>query len=103
MNLTDEQLAEIEARLKAATPWPWKEHGIRMETGDITVGIERITVASVHNGVALGEILLNKAPNSQFANAAFIAHAPDDIAALLAEVKRLRAKIATVEVRGTVT
>lgn len=74
--MTDEELDAIEARLNAATPGPW--------------------VASCendHNIVCcpLGGWLcemLGFGGNSE-RNATFIAHAPEDIKLLLAEVRRL--------------
>ena len=78
--LTDARLAAIRERLAAATPGPWEA---RVE---------------VH-GVSLVPLLTNKG-HLAFAygdgwgdDAEFIAHAPTDVAALLAEVERLRAEL----------
>lgn len=85
--MAPEQLAEIEARLKAATPGPWIPHfrykpGHPWEGCDIEAGDER-WAAKVHTGRDADSYARDAA------NARFIAHAPTDIAALLAEVRRL--------------
>lgn len=77
------RLDEIEARLKAATPGPW--HFVR--AGGITAGIEWI--AQVFN--RRDEDFPNAANN-----AALIASAPADIAALL-PVARIAEKIAAAD------
>lgn len=67
--MTEEQLQQIRDRLKAATPGPW------------TVVHELLNcwIPEVDGPMAIGEN-----------DAEFIAHAPEDIAALLAEVERRR-------------
>lgn len=79
--LSDEQLAAMRAREKAATDGPW---GFDSETGDIeAVSIWRV-VAEVPD-------LEMPLVNTQ-ADRAFIAAARTDMPALLAEVDRLRAE-----------
>lgn len=96
--ITDEQLAEIKARCEAATEGPWEYD-------------ERVRVAAVYSGErrncfldwepndwlsyykfpvsAYGEELTDE---QRLATMRFIAHAREDIPALLAEVDRLRAE-----------
>ncbi len=73
MGMTDRELNEIEARLRRATPAPWvpDDSFIRRwhTTGDVMFVAERPATAS---------------------DVIFIAHAPEDVKALLREVKRLR-------------
>lgn len=73
--MTDEELDAIQGRFAAITEWPWKHLN-----GQVITWREGIAVASCSIDVTRDE---------QSANAVFIAHAPDDIARLLAEVKRL--------------
>lgn len=82
---TDQQLDEIEARRKAATPGPWTPHA---ETYPHLV-IQG--PKGVHPSDAEGVISTNLAVN-EAADAAFIAHAPEDVRVLVAEVRRLRAR-----------
>ena len=78
--MTKEQLAEIKERLAAATPGPWcstayheDEHGPHIENEDeITVAVCSLSV-----------------PEHR-ANGSLIAYAPEDIAAMLAEIERLQ-------------
>lgn len=87
--MTPEQLAEIEARLRAATPGPWtKDHrGGGVVRGSTLIEFVR---GSSYTQVALAVGLHEKEAGGQEENATFIANAPADIAALIAEVKRLR-------------
>ena len=102
--LTDTQLAEIEARHTAATPGPWGVY----EFG----GSSMIDVAAALEDTGTGyrarreicrledEPLDNDPTHREWtaeedwaqvqADAQFIAHAPEDVAALLAEIRRLR-------------
>ena len=74
--MTPTQLAEIEARLRAATPGPGKLAGEALFISVQPFGFGRIceTDQSVND-------------------AKFIANAPTDIAALIAEIARLRAAL----------
>lgn len=87
--MTPEQLSEIEARLRAATPGPWtKDHrGGGVVRGSTLIEFVR---GSSYTQVALAVGLHEKEAGGQEENATFIANAPADIAALIAEVKRLR-------------
>lgn len=79
--LTDFELNAIRERLAAATPGPWRAEysGI---TGPVVVDAESI---DARDHVA-------RCPHYRGqADTDFIAHAPTDVAALLAEVERLRA------------
>ena len=83
--MTPERLAEIQARLAAATPGPW---GVIETTGEwfhigchLPDSLPVAKVHSVHSGYG------NKGEPS--ANAALIANAPTDLAALLAYVEQL--------------
>ena len=91
--MTD-RLTEIEARAKAATPGPWHAtdnwydgplHGVASADGHEFVGIS-------HGERPTTEV--NEAQEK--ADATFIAAAPDDIAWLVAEVKRLRDELCRV-------
>lgn len=76
-------LGAIKGRLAQATPGPWKFDG------DDRIVAKCVCVVLVTRGV-------DEAPTDDLggptflANTEFIAHAPEDIAALLAEVERLR-------------
>lgn len=80
--MTDLDLAPIKARLAAATPgpWTWVCHS--------TAGVSEWTVFDAADH-ALATNRHGWRPDAEF-----IAHAPTDIAALLAEVERLRAELA---------
>ncbi len=87
--MTEEQLREIEARAAAATPGPWHplpSHASAFEnpvTGELVSTVVALAVCDtdgdpVQNGGAEGT-----------PNAVFIAHAREDVPALIAEVRRL--------------
>jgi hypothetical protein len=98
--MDDKQLSEIEARANAATPGPWG-------AGDDTfigLGIENDGAGGFAYDVILAEITPDRErqddPNTGRvklgtvkADGAFIAHAREDVPALLAEVRRLRTKL----------
>jgi hypothetical protein len=84
--MSEEQLAAIEARANAATPGPWRFDDKRGKlvpgTGDLTLGYPILTIQggaypTGYNGI----------PEDQ----EFIASAREDVPALVAEVRRLRA------------
>lgn len=87
--MTPEQLSEIEARLRAATPGPWTKdpRGGGVVRGSTLIEFVR---GSSYTQVALAVGLHEKEAGGQEENATFIANAPADIAALIAEVERLR-------------
>ena len=74
--MTD-RLAEIRARLEAATPGPW-EHW------------ERPNCCVVHEEAGIKWEVVG---GGRFEDHAFIAHAPEDIAWLLGEVERLEERL----------
>lgn len=79
--MTDEELAEIEARCKRATPGPWRS---MIEGRDHMSGSSFIMTGPLS---ARGEdIELTGATND---DQDFIAHARQDVPRLLAEIKRL--------------
>ncbi len=89
--MTDDELAAIKGRLAAITEWPWIAF---CRTGDrhrIGITNKRLfddgDAPEVLDVVELGE---DTGGIKSEADAAFIAHAPTDIARLLAEVERLR-------------
>ncbi len=101
--MTDEQLREIEERANAATPGPWHagywsgqchmkhkhdpricqyDYTLQTRKGDSFIGVvndERETVV----GVSYDDLVVSEADNQ------FIAHAREDIPALIAEIRRL--------------
>ncbi len=89
-------LEEIEARLAAATPGPWdadgtevSQHWSRPEPW-LTIATNEVDcMAYCYGGRGRGV--------ERVEDAEFIAHAPEDIRALLAEVKRLQAQIDAVK------
>lgn len=81
-------LEEIEARLAAATRGPWKLSERNPIMGGRNVVIRRKGVP----GILMQIHSYGFTPNPEF-----IEHAPEDIAVLLAEVKRLQAQIDAVK------
>jgi hypothetical protein len=80
--MTPSDLSEIEARLKVLESTPWRR-----------VAGNRVHGTDYHVCTCGGDLRDNEmrfSHDSWKNNAAFIAHAPTDIAALLDEVKRLR-------------
>jgi hypothetical protein len=81
-------LAAIEARLKAATPGPWG-----YKAGFLKHYVFSLD-AQEDFGISLQELHWNDGHEvPAAANAQFIANAPTDIAALIAEVRRLRREV----------
>lgn len=74
-------LEEIEARLKAATPGPWKADTSN-DGSSVTAATACYTVCDCADWVHPTE--------GEVSDARLIAHAPTDLAALVAEVRRLR-------------
>lgn len=83
--MTPEQLAEIEKRLAAATPGPIDVHRYDNDGGDISFQLQART------GTVICSTNDYDNPRAK-ADAHLYAHAPADITALLAEVRRLRAE-----------
>ena len=84
--MTDEEQAAIQGRLNAITQPPWKNCNSTYY-GMVMAGNKEVALASYYNCVYEDCRVTRE---DQAANAEFIAHAPDDIARLLAEVERLR-------------
>ncbi|MEU2924162.1 hypothetical protein ABZ636_03745 [Streptomyces sp. NPDC007251] len=102
-------LDAIQARTEAATPGPWGTYhdGSELDYIDIAADLEEtdtgfrcrrqiaMTVDEpIDNDPSHKEWTVEQDRQQIHADAAFIAHAPEDIAALLAEVHRLRAELA---------
>lgn len=92
--MTDEELAEIEARAAKATPGPWVVAPWDGDEGNVRL---TVTVGPDAGGwmVADGDWHgPGDAPHDREANAAFMAAARADVPALLAEVRRLQGVVA---------
>ena len=109
--MTPKQLAEIKARVEAATPGPWEfETDSDIDGFSYVEWVEHIISKSVtierykhtYPGRQYQIIIASMTENEtqgkeEFANATFIAHARQDVPALVAEVERLRGRIAEIE------
>lgn len=88
--MTDDELDAIHGRLAAITEWPWIAFcraGVRHRIGITNKRLfDDGDAPEVLDVVELGE---DTGGIKSEADASFIAHAPDDIAHLLAEVERL--------------
>jgi hypothetical protein len=94
--ITEDRLAEIEARANAATPGPWVagQHGparfvVTADEGDVTVGAVTREVFEIYDGCAPWRF-----GDAPIPEALFIAAARTDVPALVAEVRRLTAALA---------
>lgn len=107
--LTDTQLDEIAARHNAATPGPW---GVYESDSMIDIAADlqetgcgyrarreicRLEDEPLDNDPTHREWTAEEDWAQVQADAEFIAHAPEDVAALLAEIRRLRARVAELE------
>lgn len=84
--MTDDELAEIEARANAATPGPWEPYR------RVTLGVVSVMSAAMfenRNGVDVDYVVAD-ARDESFANADFIASSRTDVPALIAEIRRLQ-------------
>lgn len=87
--MTPEQLAEIKARLEAASPGPWREEDIAEypsrwgihSQNDIIMGITRWSPSQM------------SAVSPEAHDVDFIVHAPGDIATLLGYIKELESHL----------
>lgn len=81
--LSEQRLAEIEQRHAAATPGPWPlgEYSFERYHG----GTQRI--------VTVGRIVEFEADRPEASSADFISHSIEDVPALVAEVRRLKAAL----------
>jgi hypothetical protein len=94
MSTTEDRIAAIRARLAAATPGPWVkvQHGnTGNRAGDswwtVNRGFDDGRLVQAGSGQIARMVSIAKGGG----DAALVAHAPDDIAWLLAEVERLQA------------
>lgn len=113
--LTEQQLADIEARANAATAGPWGvyESGTLIdvaadleETGHgyrARRGIARLDEEPLDNDPAHREWTAEEDWTQVQADGAFIAHAREDVDVLVAEVRRLRNELADVHARLNAT
>ncbi|MEU5596859.1 hypothetical protein [Streptomyces sp. NPDC020298] len=85
--LTQQQLDEIAARAQAATPGPWEEHA--------AYGPDFYANVSGPYLRGVGTLNFGDGEDAE-ADREFVKHAREDVAALLAEVHRLRAQVAAV-------
>ena len=96
-------LKPIKERLAEATPGPWESQGFDNYPGDEgtpiigTSGIGLVAYALRHNVHSSNNSVDWYDEEQCDKDAEFIAHAPEDIRALLAEVKRLQAQIDAVK------
>ncbi|NUP18364.1 MAG: hypothetical protein HOZ81_20230 [Streptomyces sp.] len=90
--LTEQQLADIEARAGAATPGPW---GSRRDlNGAYTIEARpRISLHGMESDGDIATLAAGRTDAEGYRNARFIAHAREDVTALTAEVRRLRAEL----------
>lgn len=84
--MTPEHLAEIKARVEAATPGMWKVN-IDIRDAHVTMGVENSYIDAPKKRLAY---VWDTDTREGKANAAFIAHARQDVPALVAEVERLQ-------------
>ncbi|MGY1579204.1 hypothetical protein [Streptomyces sp. MN13] len=84
--LTDARLAEITARVEAATPGPWRTDGWEIYQGGEGEAPDLMKW--------IGETCRVDDYDGSRNDADFIAHAREDVPALLAEVQRLKAELA---------
>lgn len=91
--LTEERIAEIRGREKAATPGPWRAKCEILEADECGNATAAMTYVSTNDkGICILYGRGHDDTNAQ-EDAAFIAHAREDIPALLDEVERLRADL----------
>jgi len=87
--VTDDELREIEDRLTAASPGPWTSYveGRDHESGDDFI---RVSENDSEPDLYLARAITGGVVPASTADQDFIAHARQDIPALIAEVRRLR-------------
>lgn len=97
--MTDEQLSEIEARANAATPGPWAagvdHHYFGHAYINTPTDCYEIDDTARMNASAYDDE--RRHHNQLDADAVFMAHAREDVPALVAEVRRLRTRLLTVD------
>lgn len=90
--MTEERIAEIRGREKAATQGPWRTKCEILEADECGNATAEMTYVSTNDkGICILYGRGHDDANAQ-EDAAFIAHAREDIPALLDEVERLRAE-----------
>ncbi len=95
--MTDEQIAEIRKRLEAATPGPWKSDIIDNVGGNWLIGF--VLDAGIDQENKKWIVTTDNLRASECVSGGaeedtqFIAHAPTDISALLADNDRLRGEL----------
>lgn len=90
--LTEERIAEIRGREKAATQGPWRAKCEILEADECGNATAEMTYVSTNDkGICILYGRGHDDANTQ-EDATFIAHAREDIPALLDEVERLRAE-----------
>ncbi len=93
--LPDEQLDQIRAREAAAFPGPWYTDSLTEADGSTSYGVAA-------KDDLLDDPFVVALQDLNPADAEFIAHARQDVPALLAEVERLRARVAELEANSEV-
>ena len=88
--MTDEELAEIEARVAAASPGPWTSfvEGRDHQSGDDFI---RISESDAEDDMYVSRFGGSGSRPASTADQDFIAHARQDVPAMIAEIRRLRA------------
>lgn len=99
VRVSDElDIGAIEARLNAATPGPWTSEmdadkkATARDWREVWAGSNAVVVADGYERHSAGETETVYGVRIRAANAELIAHAPEDLRALLAEVRRLRSE-----------
>jgi hypothetical protein len=91
--MTDEQIAEIEARASAATEGPWiPKHA---KTAYLADGTSEHEARSIATGETVAHVLDSRDGTQRGRDLKFIAAARSDIPALVAEVRRMRGLLAS--------
>lgn len=92
--MTQEEIQAIRERLSDATPGPWTAQGLGSEGYVIEVRLPGETAPDTYDRIGfygrIAEVRAGRRWKGLRANAEFIAHAPEDMRRLLAEVERLR-------------
>jgi hypothetical protein len=88
--VTEEELAEIEGRAAAASPGPWTSfvEGRDHQSGDDFI---RISGSDAEDDMYVSRYGASGSRPASTADQVFIAHARQDVPALIAEIRRLRA------------
>ena len=86
--MTDDELAAVEARLRAASAGPWESF---VEGRDHFGGDNFIRVGGLDDDEPDMYVMRDSSP-AAVADLDFIAHSRQDVATLLGEVRRLRAR-----------